>query len=161
MGKAEFFGGSIGAGDRRRRSRRLITLIFAGRNRIIVIRRELPRTRDAGSDKILPHKRTTRFLLSVCRPVDVSTERRRPTVYAGTPMRLRRVQFLDLVAIVRVSYGTILSRVPSAGRLPPPFPGLEFAMEGLTLRSRASKNLRSRRVSIRGRGEILDHDDFR
>jgi hypothetical protein len=32
----------------RRLSRRLITLIFAGRNRIIVIRRELPRTKDAG-----------------------------------------------------------------------------------------------------------------
>src|ERR1700687_4236552 len=30
-------------------SRRLITLIFAGRSRIIVIRRELPRTRRAGS----------------------------------------------------------------------------------------------------------------
>ncbi len=30
-------------------SRRLITLIFAGRNRIIVIRRELPRTNDVGS----------------------------------------------------------------------------------------------------------------
>ena len=30
-------------------SRRLITLIFAGRNRIIVIRRELPRTKRAGS----------------------------------------------------------------------------------------------------------------
>src|SRR5215469_16218916 len=33
----------------RRLLRRLITLIFAGRNRIIVIRRELPRTRCAGS----------------------------------------------------------------------------------------------------------------
>ena len=33
----------------RRLLRRLITLIFAGRNRIIVIRRELPRTSDAGS----------------------------------------------------------------------------------------------------------------
>jgi RNA-directed DNA polymerase len=33
----------------RRLSRRLITLIFAGRNRIIVIRRELPRTKGAGS----------------------------------------------------------------------------------------------------------------
>src|SRR5580658_8487787 len=32
----------------RRSSRRLITLIFAGRNRIIVIRRELPRTKSAG-----------------------------------------------------------------------------------------------------------------
>ena len=32
----------------RRSSRRLITLIFAGRNRIIVIRRELPRTKGAG-----------------------------------------------------------------------------------------------------------------
>ena len=32
----------------RRLSRRLITLIFAGRNRIIVIRRELPRTKSAG-----------------------------------------------------------------------------------------------------------------
>src|SRR3989442_14451965 len=30
-------------------SRRLITLIFAGRDRIIVIRRELPRTNDADS----------------------------------------------------------------------------------------------------------------
>ena len=33
----------------RRLLRRLITLIFAGRNRIIVIRRELPRTNGAGS----------------------------------------------------------------------------------------------------------------
>src|SRR6516162_8918724 len=33
----------------RRLLRRLITLIFAGRNRIIVIRRELPRTSGAGS----------------------------------------------------------------------------------------------------------------
>ena len=32
----------------KRLSRRLITLIFAGRNRIIVIRRELPRTKRAG-----------------------------------------------------------------------------------------------------------------
>src|SRR5690349_4994487 len=31
-----------------RHARRLITLIFAGRNRIVMIRRELPRTRRAG-----------------------------------------------------------------------------------------------------------------
>ena len=38
--------------------RRLITLIFAGRNRIIVIRRELPRTEDAGSgEDTVPHKK--------------------------------------------------------------------------------------------------------
>jgi hypothetical protein len=36
--------------------RRLITLIFAGRNRIIVIRRELPRTRDASWAKSLSHR---------------------------------------------------------------------------------------------------------
>src|ERR1700730_4632897 len=30
------------------RSRRLITLIFAGRHRIVMIRRELPRTKSAG-----------------------------------------------------------------------------------------------------------------
>ena len=29
-------------------TRRLITLIFAGRNRMVMIRRELPRTRGAG-----------------------------------------------------------------------------------------------------------------
>src|SRR5215467_843013 len=39
----------------RRLLRRLITLIFAGRNRIIVIRRELPRTSVAGSVCNLPH----------------------------------------------------------------------------------------------------------
>jgi hypothetical protein len=32
----------------RRLARRLITLIFAGRNRMVVIRRELPRTKSAG-----------------------------------------------------------------------------------------------------------------
>src|SRR5438876_11904931 len=32
----------------RRSTRRLITLIFAGRNRMLMIRRELPRTRNAG-----------------------------------------------------------------------------------------------------------------
>src|SRR6266478_2622023 len=37
-------------------SRRLITLIFAGRNRIIVIRRELPRTSSAGLVQDLPHR---------------------------------------------------------------------------------------------------------
>ena len=37
-------------------SRRLITLIFAGRNRIIVIRRELPRTNGAGRAHRLPHR---------------------------------------------------------------------------------------------------------
>src|SRR5205814_4215686 len=40
----------------RRLSRRLITLIFAGRNRIIVIRRELPRTKGAGLVRDLPHR---------------------------------------------------------------------------------------------------------
>jgi hypothetical protein len=43
-------------GQSKRRSRRLITLIFAGRNRIIVIRRELPRTKGAGLVQDLPHR---------------------------------------------------------------------------------------------------------
>jgi hypothetical protein len=38
------------------RLRRLITLIFAGRNRIIVIRRELPRTRSASLAKGRSHR---------------------------------------------------------------------------------------------------------
>jgi hypothetical protein len=41
----------IGVGDSQKRKRRLITLISAGRNRIIVIRRELPRTENADPDK--------------------------------------------------------------------------------------------------------------
>src|ERR1035438_3713313 len=46
-------------------SRRLITLIFAGRNRIIVIRRELPRTSDAGSARRPSAIVLSRILLSV------------------------------------------------------------------------------------------------
>ena len=50
----------------RQLTRRLITLIFAGRNRIIVIRRELPRTISAGGGpEVLPHRTHTRTLLSV------------------------------------------------------------------------------------------------
>ena len=46
---SHFVVGSSAGGKSRRLSRRLITLIFVGRNRIIVIRRELPRTNDADS----------------------------------------------------------------------------------------------------------------
>ena len=49
----------------RRSSRRLITLIFAGRNRIIVIRRELPRTNGAGWAERACRIEKTRALLSV------------------------------------------------------------------------------------------------
>src|SRR5580692_507985 len=49
----------------RRSSRRLITLIFAGRNRIIVIRRELPRTKSAGWARRPCRIEHTRTLLSV------------------------------------------------------------------------------------------------
>ena len=51
-----FFGEEIGPVTEQQRKRGLITLIFAGRNRIIVIRRELSRTKNAGPDAILPHK---------------------------------------------------------------------------------------------------------
>lgn len=52
--------------------RRLITLISAGRNRIIVIRRELPRTEDAGWAERPYRTKQRRVLLSVCpRPVSV------------------------------------------------------------------------------------------
>lgn len=37
-------------------SRRLITLIFAGRNRMDMIRRELPRTKRAGWAGAVPHR---------------------------------------------------------------------------------------------------------
>jgi hypothetical protein len=49
----------------RRSSRRLITLIFAGRNRTIVIRRELPRTKSAGWAQRACRIEVTRTLLSV------------------------------------------------------------------------------------------------
>src|SRR5689334_7077314 len=45
--------------------RRLITLISAGRNRIVMIRRELPRTRDAGWVKSPYRIKRWRVLLSV------------------------------------------------------------------------------------------------
>src|ERR1051326_5766299 len=50
--------------------RRLITLIFAGRNRIVMIRRELPRTEDAGW-VVKPYRtKVRRILLSVSsRPI--------------------------------------------------------------------------------------------
>jgi hypothetical protein len=48
----------------RRLLRRLITLLFAGRNRIIVIRRELPRT----SRPLPPGKFLLQKKLTLCRP---------------------------------------------------------------------------------------------
>jgi hypothetical protein len=51
--------------------RRLITLISAGRNRIIVIRRELPRTEDAGWAK-MPYRTKARRVLRSVRPRPVS-----------------------------------------------------------------------------------------
>ena len=60
------FNACITGDSRSAESRRLITLIFAGRNRIIVIRRELSRTRGAGRATGSPHSRGTRVLLSVC-----------------------------------------------------------------------------------------------
>src|SRR5215471_15263632 len=53
-----------------RQMRRLITLISAGRNRTIVIRRELPRTKDAGWIRRPDRIEVRRILLSVSsRPV--------------------------------------------------------------------------------------------
>ena len=52
--------------------RRLITLISAGRNRTIVIRRELPRTRDAGSGEKPYRIKVWRILLSM-RPCPVTS----------------------------------------------------------------------------------------
>src|SRR4051812_30893694 len=53
--------------------RRLITLISAGRNRTIVVRRELPRTRDAGWVRVPYRIKNRRVLLSVSpRPVSVA-----------------------------------------------------------------------------------------
>ena len=50
--------------------RRLITLIFAGRNRTVMIRRELPRTRDAGWVRRPDRIKRRRILLTVSsRPV--------------------------------------------------------------------------------------------
>ena len=46
--------------------RRLITLISAGRNRTIVIRRELPRTKTAGWEQSPYRIKDRRVLLSVC-----------------------------------------------------------------------------------------------
>jgi hypothetical protein len=48
-------------------TRRLITLIFAGRNRMVMIRRELPRTRCAGwgrSPFRIEHRRVLLFVVS-------------------------------------------------------------------------------------------------
>src|SRR5215469_3767623 len=45
--------------------RRLITLISAGRNRIVMIRRELPRTRNAGWAEMPYRIKHRRILLSV------------------------------------------------------------------------------------------------
>ena len=58
--------GGSASGGRGACSRRLITLIFAGRSRIIVIRRELPRTRDAGSVGRRTARGSSKILLSVC-----------------------------------------------------------------------------------------------
>ena len=69
--------------------RRLITLISAGRNRIIVIRRELPRTEDAGWTRRPYRTEHRRILLSVSpRSVtgDVAREYIRST--AGCETRL-------------------------------------------------------------------------
>ena len=53
-----------------RQKRRLITLISAGRNRIVRIRRELPRTKDAGWIRRSDRIERRRILLSVSsRPV--------------------------------------------------------------------------------------------
>src|ERR1041385_1778831 len=53
-----------------RQVRRLITLIFAGRNRTVMIRRELPRTKDAGWVQRPYRIERRRILLSVSsRPV--------------------------------------------------------------------------------------------
>ena len=61
-----------GRGLDERQMRRLITLISAGRNRIIVIRRELPLTEDAGWAKVPYRIKQRRVLLSVSpRPVSV------------------------------------------------------------------------------------------
>jgi hypothetical protein len=46
-------------------ARRLITLIFAGRNRMDMIRRELPRTRRAGWGRSLFRIKVRRVLLFV------------------------------------------------------------------------------------------------
>src|SRR4051812_12172375 len=55
-----------GRRQEQRRLRRLITLISAGRNRTIVIRRELPLTRSAGWDQSRYRIKDRRVLLSVC-----------------------------------------------------------------------------------------------
>src|SRR5215470_18071664 len=47
----------------RRSTRRLITLIFAGRNRMLMIRRELPRTRNADWARGARRIKQTRVLL--------------------------------------------------------------------------------------------------
>src|ERR1700722_15299687 len=47
-------------------NRRLITLIYAGRNRRVMIRRELPRTRSAGWARKPYRIERTRILLFVC-----------------------------------------------------------------------------------------------
>src|ERR1043165_3538306 len=58
--------GSRSAGDGTRGDlRRLITLISAGRNRIVMIRRELPRTEDAGWVGKPYRTKLRRILLSV------------------------------------------------------------------------------------------------
>src|SRR6516162_6874284 len=53
--------------------RRLITLIYAGRSRKVMIRRELPRTEDAGWAWRLYRTEHRRILLLVCPPAVISS----------------------------------------------------------------------------------------
>src|SRR5438093_336582 len=55
--------GVVGAGRPARRQRRHVTLRCAGRNRMTVLRRELPRTRVASRDRIVPSRVLQRVAL--------------------------------------------------------------------------------------------------
>jgi hypothetical protein len=71
--------------------RRLITLISAGRNRMVMIRRELPRTRDASSGARPYRIKRRRVLLSVSpSPVTGAASKLCKRSFSGSlPLRLR------------------------------------------------------------------------
>src|SRR4051794_35559367 len=78
-------------GGREEQMRRLITLISAGRNRTIVIRRELPRTNDASSGTRPYRIKARRVLLAVSPSpaTGAAVEMSKRLFSGGLPLRLR------------------------------------------------------------------------
>src|SRR5579863_8562334 len=86
--------------------RRLITLISAGRNRTIVIRRELPRTRDASSGARPYRLEVRRVLLSVS-----------PSSVTGAASKLCKAFFSGSSLLLRLRFGFDSNRPRKAQQL--------------------------------------------